>query len=365
MKVPPLDLKAQFEPIRDEAMAAVAAVVESHAYCNGPAVRELEKALAAYCGCRHALGCSSGTDALLLSLMGLGIGGGDEVITTPFTFFATAGVIWRVGARPVFADIDPATFNIDPAAVEAAVTLRTKAIIPVHLYGQTADMDPLLGLARRRGLAVVEDAAQAMGARYKGRMAGTLGAVGCLSFYPTKSLNAMGDAGAVVLDEPDLARRLEHLRVHGESSRYHHKYVGGNFRMDSIQAAVLSVKLRRLDAWIARRREIAARYEALLAGSPARTPAVAPGREHSFNYYVIRAPRRDELREHLTRQEIATNIYYPRCLHQQECFAPLGYRAGQFPAAEAAAAESLALPMYPELADAQVEFVAEQVKRFY
>ncbi|KPK83408.1 MAG: transcriptional regulator [Phycisphaerae bacterium SM23_33] len=365
MEVPLLDLKAQFETIRQEVLAAIEAVIETHQYCNGPPVRELERLLAEYCGCAAAVGVSSGTDALLCSLMALGVGAGDEVITTPYTFFATAGAVWRVGARPVFVDVEPDTLNIDPSKIEPAVTGKTKAIIPVHLFGQMAEMDPIMAVANRHGLPVIEDAAQAIGATYKGRQAGCIGTVGCLSFYPSKNLGAMGDAGVIVTQDPKLAEKIAVLRVHGESQRYFHEYVGGNFRMDSIQAAALIVKLRYLDGWSAKRRAHAARYDELLADLEAvRTPVTREHNGSNFYQYVIRAPRRDELKAFLARQGVGTAIYYPLSLHQQACFESLGYQKGDFPHSERAAAETLALPVYPELTDEQIVYVAGKIKQF-
>ena len=366
MKVPLLDLEAQYAGIKEELAEAIEAVIESHAYCNGPAVRILEGRLAEYCGCAAAVAVSSGTDALLCSLMALGVGAGDEVITTPFTFFATAGVVWRLGARCVFVDIEPETFNIDPAGIEPAITERTRAVIPVHLFGQVAEMDPILAVAERHGLAVVEDAAQAIGATYRGRKAGSMGTVGCLSFYPTKNLGAMGDAGMILTQDIELAEKLSALRVHGETRKYFHELVGGNFRMDSIQAAVLTVKLRHLDAWTARRRAIAARYDEMLAGvSEVITPTVRDCCASVYNQYVIRVPRRDELKDFLAGRGVATGIYYPLSLHQQECFRSWGYRPGDFPESERAAAEVLALPVYPELSDEQVAYVAGAIREFF
>ena len=366
MKVPLLDLEAQYAGIREELAEAIGEVISSHAYCNGPAVRILEGRLAEYCGCAAAVAVSSGTDALLCSLMALGVGAGDEVITTPFTFFATAGVVWRLGARCVFVDIEPETFNIDPAGIEPAITERTRAVIPVHLFGQVAEMDPILAVAERHGLAVVEDAAQAIGATYRGRKAGSMGTVGCLSFYPTKNLGAMGDAGMILTQDAALAEKLAALRVHGETQKYFHKFVGGNFRMDSIQAAVLTVKLRHLDGWAARRRAIAARYDELLAGVPeVVTPTVRDYCVSVFHQYVIRVPRRDELKAFLAERGVATGVYYPLSLHQQECFRSWGYRPGDFPESEKAAAEVLALPVYPELRDEQVAHVAGTIREFF
>ncbi len=366
MHVPLLDLKAQFRTIRDEITAAVEEVLESQYFINGPAVAELEGRIAEYSGCAAAVGVSSGTDALLCALMTLGIGPGDEVITTPYTFFATAGCVWRVGARPVFVDILPETFNIDASKIEAAVTGKTKAVMPVHLFGQAADTDPVLAVAGEHDLHVIEDAAQAIGATYKGRKAGSIGTVGCFSFFPSKNLGGIGDGGMIVTQDAELARRLRVFRNHGAEPKYYHKWVGGNFRLDTLQAAALIVKLRYLDEWSAARRANAARYGELLADcEQVVTPTV---REHNvsiFNQYVIRVPERDRLREQLGEKGIGTAIYYPVSLHQQECFASLGYGEGDFPESERAASESLALPIYAELTDEQIGYVAESVKGFF
>lgn len=366
MKVPMLDLQAQYATIADETLAAVHEILESQLCCNGPAVRELESEMSDYCDCARAVGVSSGTDALLCSLMALEIGDGDEVVTTPFTFFGTAGAIWRTGAKPVFADILPDTFNLDPARVAEAVTDRTKAIVPVHLFGQMTEMDPLLEIARERGLYVIEDAAQAIGATQDGRKAGSLGTTGCLSFYPTKNLGAMGDAGMITTQDEPLAGVLESVRNHGQGEAYFHPRVGGNFRMDSIQAAVLSVKLRRLDDWTAARQANAARYDELLADCEGVvTPVVEKGNTHIYHQYTLRAKDRDGLRKHLGEKGVASGVYYPLCLHQQECFASLGCSAGDSPAAEQAAAEVISLPVHPELSDEQVGYVAESIREFY
>ena len=366
MKVPLLDLKEQFASIRDEVHQAVGAVLDSQQCVNGPAVVELEQQIADCSGCAAGVGVSSGTDALLVALMALGIGAGDEVIAPTFTFFGTAGSIWRTGAKPVFVDIDAATFNLDPAAVEAAVTANTKAIMPVHLYGQMAEMDAIMAIAAKHNLAVVEDCAQSIGAVYKGKRAGSIGTVGCFSFYPTKNLGGVGDAGMVVSNDADLAETIRKLRQHGETSRYHHKFVGGNFRLDTLQAAALLVKLKHLDEWSAARRAHAAQYDDLLADCPqVVTPPIADGNESIYNQYVIRAERRDELQAFLKDHDIGSGIYYPLGLHEQECFASLGYTHGDFPVSEAAAEEVLALPVYPELSAEQIAFAGETIKQFY
>ncbi len=365
MQVPLLDLKAQYATIKDEMLPAVETVMTSQYFINGPEVKELEGMVAAYSDCKAAVGVSSGTDALLAALMVLGIGAGDEVITTPYTFFATAGSIWRTGARCVFVDIEPDTFNIDPARIAAAVTKKTKAIMPVHLFGQVAEMDPIMEVAGKHGLHVIEDAAQAIGAGYRGRKAGSIGTVGCFSFFPSKNLGGMGDGGMVVTQDEQLADRLSQCRNHGSKPKYYHKWVGGNFRLDTLQAAGLIVKLRHLEDWSAKRRANAARYNELLADCEAVvTPTVRDYNVSIFNQYVIRAPRRDELQAALKEAGVGTAIYYPLSLHQQECFAELGHKAGDFPESEKAAADSLALPIFPELTDEQISYVAEKIKQF-
>ncbi|MDM8006724.1 MAG: DegT/DnrJ/EryC1/StrS family aminotransferase [Phycisphaerae bacterium] len=366
MKVPLLDLKAQYSTIRGEIAAAIERVLESQQFINGPEVKQLEEALAAYSGCTRAVGVSSGTDALLASLMALGIGDNDEVITVPYTFFATVGSIWRTGARPVFVDIEPETFNIDPRLIERAVTERTKALIPVHLFGQCAEMDPILSVASKHGLAVVEDAAQAIGATHKGRKAGAMGTLGCLSFFPSKNLGGLGDGGMVLANDEQLAEKVALIRQHGSKPKYYHRLVGANFRLDTLQAAALLVKLKYLDMWSAKRRGNARLYDRLFAGFEAvKCPVV---REHNvsiYNQYVIRVgPRRNALLAHLKENGIGTEIYYPLCLHEQECFRSLGYKRGDFPHSELAADETLALPVYPELTPEQIEYVVATVKGF-
>jgi len=369
--VPLLDLKAQYATIRDEIRAAVDTVLESQQCILGPVVAECESNLAPYCGCKHAVTVSSGSDALLICLMAEGVGPGDEVITTPYTFFATAGAIARLGATPVFVDIDPRTYNIDPAGIEARITPRTKAIIPVHLYGQCADMDPILDIAGRRGLTILEDAAQAIGSEYRGRRAGSMGRYGCFSFFPSKNLGAAGDGGMVSTNDDDAAEKLRVLRAHGSKPKYYHALVGGNFRFDAIQAAVINVKLKYLDRWTAGRQSNAARYRRLFADAGlvqddlVRLPYETPGNRHIYNQFVIRVPRRNDLQAYLKEQKIGTEVYYPVPLHLQACFASLGGREGQFPESEKAAAETLALPIYPELSDAQAEWVVASIGRFY
>jgi dTDP-4-amino-4,6-dideoxygalactose transaminase len=366
MQVPLLDLKAQYATLRDEMRKAVDAVMESQYFINGPAVKELEQAVAAYSSAKAAVGVSSGTDALIAALMSLEIGEGDEVVTTPYTFFATAGSIWRVGAKPVFVDIETDTFNIDAAKIEAVITGRTKAIMPVHLFGAMADMDAIMAIADKHGLHVIEDAAQAIGAQYKGRRAGAIGTAGCFSFFPSKNLGGLGDGGMIVTQDAALADRMAQCRNHGMKPQYFHKWVGGNFRLDTLQAAGLLVKLPHLDAWSAKRRANAKRYDELLADiDEVTTPAVRDFNVSIYNQYCIRVPRRDALQQHLKDAGVGTAIYYPLSLHQQECFATLGYRQGDFPQSEAAAAESLALPIYPELTDEQLRHVAGQIKAFF
>jgi dTDP-4-amino-4,6-dideoxygalactose transaminase len=368
--VPALDLKAQYQRIRDEIEPVIRGVLENQMFIQGPEVEHLENEVAEFCGAARGIGCASGTDALLLPLMALGVGPGDEVITTPYSFFATAGSIWRTGARPVFVDIDPETFNIDPARIEAAVTPRTRVIIPVHLYGQTADMDPILEIARNHELFVLEDAAQAIGAAYHGRPAGTLGQAAAFSFYPSKNLGGFGDGGMMTTDDPVLVRKLARLRVHGMEPKYHHTDIGINSRLDALQAAILRVKLRHLDAWTLQRRESAARYVSLFQAHGVTDlvtlPVERPGCYHVYNQYVVRvpAPVRDPLREYLTSRQIGTEIYYPIPLHLQPCFAMLGHHPGDFPEAESAASETLALPMYPELTDEQQRYVVGSIRQF-
>jgi dTDP-4-amino-4,6-dideoxygalactose transaminase len=365
-RVPLLDLQAQYAPLREEIRQALDTVLDSQYFINGPAVRELEEKVAAYSQTALGIGVSSGTDALVCALMALGIGPGDEVITTPYSFFATAGSVARVGARPVFVDIEPETFNIDPKLIAAAVTQRTRAIMPVHLFGQMADMDPILEVARQHDLVLIEDAAQAIGSTYKGRQAGSLGTLGCFSFFPSKNLGGAGDGGMIVTNDLELGERMAIFRSHGARPKYHHRWVGGNFRLDTLQAAYLLVKLRYLEEWSAARRVNAARYDGLLSGlSDLRCPVVRAENVSIFNQYVIRTSRRNELQEDLRRHRIGSEVYYPVSLHEQECFADLGYRRGDFPVSEAAAAETLALPIYPELSEDQQLYVAERVREFF
>jgi dTDP-4-amino-4,6-dideoxygalactose transaminase len=357
-----LDLEAQYWPLRAEILAAITRVCDSQQFILGPVVEALERELAACTGAAHAIAVSSGTDALLAALMALGIGHGDEVITSTFSFFATAGSIARVGATPVFVDIDPVTFNIDPAAVRRAITPRTRAIMPVHLYGLCADLDPIMEAANARGIAIIEDAAQAIGATYKSRQAGTIGTIGCFSFFPSKNLGAFGDAGFMTSNDPALAKEIRLLRNHGAEPKYFHKRIGGNFRLDALQAAVLRVKLPHLEEWTAMRQRNAERYATLFASAGLTDRMTLPtnpvDRGHIFNQYVIRVAERGRVRRVLDDRGIGTEIYYPVPFHLQECFSSLGHRRGDFPHAEAAADSVLALPIYPELTMEQQSAVA-------
>jgi len=365
MNVPLLDLKAQYAAIKPEVDAAIAEVLDSQHFILGPKVEQCEQTIAAYSQCTHAIGVSSGSDALLACLMAENIGTGDEVITTPYSFFATAGAISRLGATPVFVDIDPLTYNLDVSQIAAKVTPRTRAIIPVHLYGQMADMDAVMAIAQEHALVVIEDAAQAIGAEYKGHRAGSIGHYGCFSFFPSKNLGGIGDGGMIVTNDGQRAEKVRCLRGHGAKPKYYHKIVGGNFRLDAIQAAVVSAKLPHLDSWTAARQQNAKRYDRLFddAGVPIGLPLVQADR-HIFNQYVIRVSRRDELQAHLKKNGVGTEVYYPVPLHLQECFAYLGYQVGAFPESERAAKETLALPIQPELTEAQARFVVECVAEF-
>jgi len=362
-RVPLLDLEAQYRPIRDEVLAAVVRVCDSQRFIQGPEVEALERELADALGVAEAVGVSSGTDALLVAMMALGVGAGDEVITSTYSFFATAGCIARLGAVPRLVDIDPETYNLEPAAVRAALSPRTKAIVPVHLYGLCADMDPLLAIAGEASVPIIEDACQAIGATYKGRKAGSMGTAGCFSFFPSKNLGAFGDGGLVTTQDAALAREVRRLRNHGSETKYYHQQIGGNFRLDALQAAVLRVKLPHLSSWTAMRRENAARYRRLfgdaLADAPIGLPIEPDGRFHIYNQFVVRVPRRDRVRAFLTDHGIGTEVYYPVPFHLQECFAPLGYRRSDLPAAEAASESSLAIPIYGELTAAQQDIVVQ------
>ena len=363
MAVPMLDLVAQHKTIREEVRAAIDGVLDSQVCIGGPKVAECEKAIAEYSKCKRGIGSSSGTDAILNALMSLGIGPGDEVITTPFTFFATAGCIVRLGARPVFVDIAPKTYNIDASKIGAAVTEKTRAILPVHLFGQMADMDPIMAVAKKHDLFVVEDAAQAVGAEYKGRRAGSIGTCGCFSFFPSKNLGAVGDGGMIVTDDDAVADMCDIMRNHGSKPKYYHKYVGGNFRLDPIQAVVVLVKLRYIEEWHKARQKNAAYYDRKFAGCRGVvTPCVEPHNRMIYNQYVLRIPgKRDAVEAKLNEKKIGNAIYYPVPLHLQECFADLGYKKGDFPHSEQAAKEVLAIPVYPELPRAQQDEVVAAV----
>ena len=370
MNVPLLDLVAQYRAIKDEVWPALERVIESQQFIMGPAIAELEAAVAKLSHARHGIGCASGTDALLLPLKALNLQPGDEVITTPFTFFATAGTIHNAGGTPVFVDIEPDTFNIDPGAVEAAVTPRTRAIVPVHLFGQMANMESLLGIAERHGLKVIEDACQAIGARRsidgEWRVAGELGWVTAYSFFPSKNLGAWGDAGMIVTSDDVVAERLRRLRLHGGAKQYHHEEVGTNSRLDTLQAAVLLAKLPHLAAWSGKRREHATYYSKAFAGLSGVTPPVVDrANEHIFHQYTLRVERRDALQAHLKAKGIGCAVYYPVPLHRQECFASLGYAEGRFPVSEGAAREVLSLPIYPELTRPQLDTVVGAIREFY
>ena len=391
VNVPLLDLKPQYAPIKEEIQTAINEVCDSQYFIMGPKVEALEADLATYCQSEFVLGVSSGTDALLLAMMGLGIEAGDEVITTPYTFFATAGCVARLGARAVFVDIDPKTYNLDPAQIEAKITDNTKAIMPVQLYGQCVDMDPIMKIAERHNLYVIEDAAQAIGAEYKGKRAGSIGHIGCFSFFPSKNLGAFGDGGAVTTNDPELAEQMRILRVHGGKPKYFHKFVGANFRLDALQAAIVQIKLKYLDEWTAGRQRNAAMYNQLFneAGltNGDTPPLVLPyessetgqyiqrasatespfsGHRHIYNQYILQVREdRDDLRAFLSERNIGNEVYYPVPLHLQECFADWGYKQGDFPISEDAAKHTIAIPIYPELSDEQIQAVVDGIAAFY
>jgi dTDP-4-amino-4,6-dideoxygalactose transaminase len=369
VNVPLLDLKAQYRAIKAEVMAVVEAVCDEQGFVLGPRVAEFEVAIARYVGCRHGIGCASGSDALLLALMALGVKSGDEVITVPFTFFATAGAISRLGAKPVFVDIDSDSFNIDPHQIERAITRRTKAVIPVHLFGQCADMAAINRIAKPRGIRVIEDACQAIGAAQDGRRAGLLSDVGCFSFFPTKNLGGFGDGGVMTTDDEGLAETLSMLRVHGSRVRYLHEAVGINSRLDALQAAVLHVKLRHLDQWTEGRRRNADRYQHLFAQAQlldrVLLPVTAHGNFHVYNQYTVRVRQRDELRNFLKEKGIGSEVYYPLPMHLQNCYHDLGHHKGSFPVSERAAEEVLSLPIYAELTEEQQSYVVQMISEFY
>jgi dTDP-4-amino-4,6-dideoxygalactose transaminase len=366
---PFLDLRAQFAPIRYEVMDAVTRILESQQFILGSEVKQFEDEIAGKLGAKHAIGCASGTDALILALMTEEIGAGDEVITTPFSFVATAGSIVQVGARPVFVDIEPDTFNLDSKKLEKAITLKTRAIIPVHLFGLPADLDPILAIAKSQKLLVIEDAAQAIGSRYNGRFIGTIGDFGCFSFFPSKNLGAAGDGGLITTNDAAMAERLHMIRVHGSKRKYFHDVQGINSRLDALQAAILGVKLRHLDRWAEGRANRANRYRRLFDEKSlarfVRYPLPASGFHHVYNQFTIRAQRRDELKEFLGRSGIPSEIYYPLSLHLQKAFSDLGYRPGDFPVAEKASQEVLSLPVFPELTDEQQDAVVQAIENFY
>ena len=376
MKVPFFDLKPQSLALKGEIQSAIEEVFESKQFIMGAQVQALEQAIANYCNTPYAIGVASGSDALLLYLMALGIGQGDEVIMPPFTFFATAGSVSRIGATPVFVDIDPQTYNIDPSKIEEKITKRTKAIMPVHLFGQCADMDPILKIAKSKHVYIIEDAAQALGAEYnpstgkKSQRAGQMGDLGCFSFYPTKNLGAFGDAGMVVANDPLLAEKVRLFRVHGSQPKYYHKWIGINSRLDTMQAAILLVKFKYLEKWTEARQGLAQRYEKLFQDllsfvAEIKLPAIQYANRHIFNQYVVRVPKRDQLKKFLSEEGIGTDIYYHLPLHLQECFSFLNHRQGDFPVSEKAAVETLALPIFPELTKDQQERVVDRIKAFY
>ena len=365
MQVPILDLKAQYATIKDEVMQAISEVCESQFFALGPAVAKLEERIAEYCDSKYAIAVSSGTDALIVSLMALEIKPGDEVITTPFTFFATAGSIVRVGAKPVFVDVDADSHNIDPSGIEEKITEKTRAIIPVHLFGQAAQMKPIMEIAQKHNLAVIEDAAQAIGASQDGIKCGNFGDCGCFSFYPTKNLGGYGDGGLVTTNKESLAEKIRILRNHGQNPRYFYKMIGGNFRLDGIQGAILNVKLRYLESWNEKRRQNAALYDSIFADSPVGRPKIDANNISIYHHYTVTVPERDELQKFLTENKIGSAVFYPKPLHLQECFSDLGYKPGDFIVAERLCNEVLSLPVYPELSPDEIEYVAETVLQFY
>ena len=368
--VPLLDLKAQYQTIRSEIQEAINRVCESQYFILGPEVEALEREVAMYSQCEYGIGISSGTDALLVALMALDIGPGDEVITTPYSFFATVGCIARLGAQPVLVDIDPVTYNMDPNLIESKITPHTRAIIPVHLFGQMADMDPIMDLAQRHNIMVIEDAAQAIGSEYHGKRAGSIGHMGCFSFFPSKNLGGFGDGGMVVTNDGELAERVRLLRGHGASPKYYHKFLGGNFRLDALQAAVLRVKLKYLDEWTTARQRNATIYRKLfddtsLSGTDLYLPVDKGYGRHIYNQFVIRTESRDNLKNYLKTHNIGSEIYYPLPLHLQECFQNMGYQVGDFPISESAARETLAVPIYPELTEAMQRKVVSTIENFF
>jgi len=365
MRIPLLDLKAQYTAIKEEIKLAINGVCESQSFALGPAVAEFEERIAAYCGSKYAIGVSSGSDALLVSLMALEIKPGDEVITTPFTFFATAGSVVRLGARPVFVDVDPDSYNIDAGRIEKKITGKTRAIIPVHLFGQAAQMKSIMEIASRYDLAIIEDAAQAIGASQDGIRCGNFGNCGCFSFYPSKNLGGFGDGGLVTTNDNELAGKIKILRNHGQGPQYFYNVIGGNFRLDGIQGAVLNVKLKYLDEWNEKRRQNAALYDNIFAGSPIKQPKIDSNNVSIYHQYTVAVPKRDELQKFLAENQIGSAVFYPRPLHLQDCFRKLGYKEGDFPIAERLCSEVLSLPIYPELKEEQIEYVAKTALKFY
>jgi len=363
--IPYLDLRAQLKPLRAEIDAAIARTIDNCSFCLGPDTLQFEKDFAQYCGAEHAVGFNSGTSALHVAMLLLGVGPGDEVVTTPFTFVATSWAISYAGAKPVYVDIDDATFNLNPKLLEKAITPRTKAVMPVHLYGQPFDIDPILEICRRHKLPLVEDAAQSHGAKYKGKTIGTFGDISCYSFYPGKNLGACGEGGALVTNNAEFAKRAKSLREHGSTVRYYHDEVGYNYRMEGIQGAVLGVKLKHLAAWTKERQRVAARYNELLADTPLQLPIQPAFAENVWHLYVVRHPRRDELKAHLDANGVGCALHYPLPLHLQKCYANLGYKLGDFPVAEKAGRECLSLPIYAELTDEQIQRVVSVVKSFF
>jgi dTDP-4-amino-4,6-dideoxygalactose transaminase len=365
LPVPYLDLPAQMRGIRKEIDAAIARTLDNCSFCLGPDVVQFEKDFAKYCGAEHCVAFNSGTSALHVAMILLGIGRDDEVITTPCTFVATSWAISYVNAKPVYVDVDDGTFNLKPELVEGAITKRTKAIMPVHLYGHPADLDPLLKICRKHNLPLVEDACQAHGAKYKGKVVGTFGEISCYSFYPGKNLGAYGEGGALVTNNAAYAARARALREHGSTQRYYHDEVGFNYRMEGIQGAVLGIKLKHLDEWTRQRRRVAHRYHDLLADTPLQLPLEADSSESAYHLYVVRHPRRDDLKKHLEANKVGCALHYPLSLHMQKCYAHLGYKAGDFPVAEKAARECLSLPIFPEMTEAQIERVSEVIHDFF
>lgn len=364
-RVPYLDLSAQMRPLRAEIDAALAHALDNNTFCLGPDVLAFEKEFAEFCGAKHCIAMNSGTSALHIAMLLLNIGPGDEVITTPYTFVATSWAISYVGAKPVYVDIDETTFNLDPAQVERAITLRTKAILPVHLYGHPCDLEALLAIGKKHKLPLVEDAAQAHGATYHGKPIGTFGSTSCFSFYPAKNLGAIGEGGALVTNDDAFAERARALREHGSRLRYHHDEIGFNYRMEGIQGAILRIKLKHLDAWTKHRQAIAHLYQKLLADTPLRLPVEAENVASAWHLFTVRHPRRDELKKYLEEHGVGSAIHYPLPLHLQKCYASLGYKTGDFPVSEQAAKECLSLPVFPELTDAQVERVAQVTRGFF